>query len=624
MAEHVGDLAALHATEVAPRKESVQDMAGGTDTGVTNAIPAYLEDKPGESSSIASLDGDEPTDEEKATLRHVCDKLPWSTFLVAIVELCERFAYYGLSGPFQNYIQKPYEKGSTPGALGLGQTGATGLTNFFQFWCYITPILGAVIADQFLGRYNTILYFALIYMVGLVVLFTTALPVSIVGGHALGGLIAAMILIGLGTGGIKSNVGPLIAEQYRGTKDTIKTIKSGERVIVDPAITIQRIYMIFYLCVNFGSLSAIATTELELNVGFWAAYLLPLIMFCVGICAIVVGKKFYIIRPPQGSVITNAFRAMGIALMNKGNMDAAKPSYQEEYGRRYTTPWNDHFIDELKRGLVACKVFIFYPIYWVTYSQMLNNFISQAGQMELHGIPNDIMQNIDPLTVIVFIPIMDRLIYPLLRKWRIPFKPITRITLGFFFGAAAMAYAAIVQHLIYQRGPCYDAPLACPAAGPDGAIPNSIHVAVQTPAYLFTGISEIFASVTGLEYAYTKAPPSMKSFVMSMYLLTTAFGSALGIALSPTAKDPKLQWMYTGLCVAAIIAGISFWFLFKRYNATEEEMNALERHDDKLVSANMVGATGKDDVESRGTIQKTSLSNNQVQMAAVFGKGEKS
>lgn len=128
--------------------------------------------------------------------------------------------------------------------------------------------------------------------------------------------------------------------------------------------------------------------------------------------------------------------------------------------------------------------------------------------MQLHGIPNDIMQNIDPLTIIIFIPIMDRLVYPFLRKIGIKFRPITRITWGFILGSMAMAYAAIVQHLIYISPPCYNAPSAdsCKSG-------NNVHVAVQTPAYLFIGLSEIFASITGLEYAFTKAPPSMKSFV---------------------------------------------------------------------------------------------------------------
>ncbi len=246
-----------------------------------------------------------------------------------------------------------------------------------------------------------------------------------------------------------------------------------------------------------------------------------------------------------------------------------------------------------------------------------------AGQMELHGIPNDIMQNIDPLTIIIFIPILDRLVYPLLRKWGIPFKPITRIAVGFFTASLAMGYAAVVQYLIYQRGPCYEAPLACDAAGPDGAIPNAIHVAVQTPAYLFIGLSEIFASITGLEYAYTKAPPSMKSFVMSIFLVTSAGGFALGIALSPTAKDPKLLWMYTGLCVATVIAGISFWFLFSRYNATEEEMNALETQEDRIVPATEFRHAGRADMESQGASHRTSLNNNQVQVAALSGQDEK-
>jgi POT family proton-dependent oligopeptide transporter len=212
----------------------------------------------------------------------------------------------------------------------------------------------------------------MVYIAGLVILLVTSLPVSLEHGAGLGGLIAAMIIIGLGTGGIKSNVSPLIAEQYRGTKQTIRTLKSGERVIVDPAVTIQRLYMIFYFCINIGSLSAIATTELELHIDFWAAYLLPTLMFVVGFIVLIVGRKYYVVRPPKGSIVIHAFKVMWIGLINKGNLDAAKPSYQQEYGGRHKTPWNDLFIGEIRRALVACRVFVFFPIYWVVYSQMLS------------------------------------------------------------------------------------------------------------------------------------------------------------------------------------------------------------------------------------------------------------
>ncbi|QIW95976.1 hypothetical protein AMS68_001494 [Peltaster fructicola] len=579
MAEHDGVIADSKA------EYSVQDqhdLAASKEPG-TIVLGAH-----DEANSIDDDGLERPTEEEKQTLRKIADNLPWSAFLIAVIEICERFTYYGLSGVFQNYIQNsPDDPSGLPGALGLGQTAATGLGSFFQFFSYLTPILGAVIADQYLGRYWTILYFAIVYCIGNFILFLSALPVSIEHGAALGGLITSMIVIGLATGGIKSNVSPLIAEQYSRTTPYVRTLKSGERVIVDPAVTIQRIYMVFYACINIGSLSPIATVYLEKYIGFWSAYLLCACVFIVGIITIILGKNKYIMHPPKGSVIPNAFRVCFIALKHKGKLNSAKPEVRRELGLK-SVKWDSQFVDEVGRALVACNVFLFFPIYWLVYNQMLNNFISQAGSMELHGIPNDLMQNIDPIAILIFIPIMDRLIYPSLRKCGIPFKPITRITFGFIFGAAAMAYAAGVQKLIYESGPCYDAPGACDAAvQPDGSvIPNHVHVAVQTPAYVLIALSEIFASITGLEYAFTKAPTTMKSFIMSLYLLTTAFGAALGAALSPTAVDPYLLWMYTGLAAACLTAGILFWICYKRYNATEESMNEMEQYGERAVHVN--------------------------------------
>lgn len=469
------------------------------------------------------------------------------------------------------------------------------MNTFFQFWCYVTPILGAIVADQYLGRYKTIVLFAVVYIVGLLILWTTSLPVALEHGAGLGGFVVSILVIGVGTGGIKSNVAPLIADQYQRRVMAIKTLpKTGERVIIDPAITIQRIYMIFYGCINIGSLSLLATPYMERDIGFWTAYLLGFCVFLVGLLVLLLGRKVYVVRPPQGSIITNAFRAVFMMIIGR-SMDAPKASWRAEHGKNTTkVPWDDHFVEELKRALVACKVFAFYPIFWVCYGQFSSNFVTQAGQMQGHGIPNDLMQNFDPISIIVFLPILESFVYPLLRRMRIPFLPISRITLGFWVAALSLAYAAIVQHLIYTAGPCYESPL-CDLSKVDGvAQGNNVHIAIQTPAYVFIGLSEIFISVTGLEYAYTKAPPDMKSFVQSLYLLTNAFGSALNEALVPVLVDPKILWMYTGVACASAATGCIFYVLFRGYNKTEEQMNDLDRNVAVLPKgAALMGSTSK-------------------------------
>lgn len=371
---------------------------------------------------------------------------------------------------------------------------------------------------------------------------------------------------------------PLIAEQYTITKSRVKTLPNGERVIVDPNVTIQSLYNIFYWCINIGSLSSIATVWLELKIDFWAAYLLPFCFFFIALVVLVIGKKKYVVRPPSGSVLLSAAKALWVGLKAKGNMEAAKPSYQIAHNGASTVPWDDKFVDELKRALVASRVFLFYPIYWLVYGQMVSNFVSMAGTMETHGLPNDLLFNLNPISIILFIPIMEKGLYPLLRRLHIPFRPITRITFGFFLASAAMVYAAIVQHLIYSSGPCYQYPLECDG----GETPNRVHIAVQVPSYVLIGLSEIFASITGLEYAFTKAPASMKSLIMSIFLLQTAFGSALGIALSPTSKNPKLVIMYASIAAATFVTGTAFWFCFRKYNNVEEELNKIDADNEQF------------------------------------------
>lgn len=429
-------------------------------------------------------------------------------------------------------------------------------------------------ADQFWGKYNTILFFACIYLVGLVILTLTSIPSAIENGTAtFVGFIVSIIIIGLGTGGIKANVSPLVAEQYKNTKPFIKTIRpkisskyamdegnlpahyisgSETRVIVTPQATYQKLFNMFYWGINCGSLAAVTTVILEKNVGFWAAYLLPTLMFIPCILIVLAGKKHYIRNPPRGSIFVEAAKV--IRLSFKHGLEGCKPSNLLEKHPELASKatWDDVFIDELHRTFKACIVFCWYPIYWLCYSQMTNNMVSMAATMQTGNVPNDIMQNINPLTLVVVIPIMDRFVYPGLRRMGMNLRPMARISLGFIFAAMAMGYAAGIQSYIYTQPPYYD--------HPSGNGKNDVSAGLIIPAYILIAISEIFASITGLEYAYRKAPEKMKSLVMATFLFMTCFSSVLGFALVSVAVDPKLKWMYTGISAAAAICAPLFYF----------------------------------------------------------------
>ncbi len=152
-------------------------------------------------------------------------------------------------------------------------------------------------------------------------------------------------------------------------------------------------------------------------------------------------------------------------------------------------------------------MFAYYPLYWLTYNQLNNNLISQAATMKLNGVPNDVVGNLDPLALIILIPICDFLIYPALRKIKINFTPIKKITAGFFTGAAAMIWAAVIQAYIYRQSACGDQASSCD--------PVDINVWAQTGAYVLIALSEIFASITSLEYAFSTAgsPPPPRLFL---------------------------------------------------------------------------------------------------------------
>jgi dipeptide/tripeptide permease len=165
--------------------------------------------------------------------------------------------------------------------------------------------------------------------------------------------------------------------------------------------------------------------------------------------------------------------------------------------------------------------------------------------MSLYSLPNDILPTLNPLTIILLIPLCTQYIYPfILNTLRLPFPPVTRITAGFALASLSMACASILQFAIYHYPP------------------KSLSIGWQVPLYPLLAASEIMASITGLELAYSEAPEKMKSLIMSLFLLTSAGGSVLGVIVSPVARDPWLGWMYLFLAVVVGGTAIVFWRTF--------------------------------------------------------------
>ncbi|KAG2421727.1 hypothetical protein HFD88_005703 [Aspergillus terreus] len=518
-----------------------------------------------------------PTPVEEVGLRRVPDRIPWVVLLVLIVELGERFTYFGLSGPLQNYIKNPYDPGAElPGALGKGQSIATALGNFFKFWAYASTVIGAIVADQYIGKFKAILVACGVYFVGLVVLVATATPTSIKSGAAFGGLVTSMVIIGLGTGGIKANVTPFCAEQYQKVHAYVKTLKSGERVVVDPNLTVERMFMWFYWAVNIGALSPLVTVNVEAKASFWLAFLIPLIVIVIVGVLFVGSSKLFLKSRPQGSPIVDAARTVHIALAEK-SFENAKPTLLREHGKLDRYPfancaeYTDYSVEKVKTGITACKLFLLFPFYFICWTQIWNNLISQAGQMALHGTPNDLLQNLDPIALIIFIPLLDFIVYPLLRRYKINFRPELRVTAGFILASLSMVYASVLQHYIYNSPP------------------NSIHVWLQAPAYVLVGFSEAFVIITGLEIAYTKAPESLRSLVSALFWLTIGIAAAICIALAPVSQDPYLVWMYGSLGIVGVVAGALFYLLFGRAfdQPVLESVEAADRDESGKLKAPM-------------------------------------
>ncbi|OAQ97709.1 hypothetical protein LLEC1_03187 [Akanthomyces lecanii] len=559
---------------------------------------------------------DKPTPEQQRTLRRVSGKIKWAMWTIAFVELCERFSYYGSAVLYTNFVNHKLPNGSTtgappagdphpqPGALGMGTQAAQGLSLFNQFFAYIMPLLGAWIADARMGRFWTLHLAIGIATIAHVVLVAASAPGVIVHPNSsFAAFIIGLLCLCVGTGFFKANVSPLLAEQNEDTRMRVEERK-GELVIVDPAITNTRIFLYFYLCINIGSLTGqIGMVYVEKYVGFWLAFLIPTGLFLLAPFVLWSQKKNYKLTPPTGSLLEK-FLKMWFYVRKRSpssfkfNWDVARPSKVAISDRPSWMTYDDAWVDEVRRGLMACKVFLFLPVFFLAYNQMTGNLTIQASTMMLHGVPNDIIQNLNPISIVIMIPIFDHGLYPLLRRLGLPFTPIKRMTAGFFMATLSMVASAVMQYYIYQKSPCgwhANGTVTNDAGEEVNCAPADINVWAQCLPYIFIGISELLTNVTSYEYAFSKAPENMKSLVMSVNLFMSAVSAAIGQAFTPLSKDPLLVWNYTSISCIAFVGGVSFWFCFRHLDSEEDEWNMLKKSE--YVGQNQPGVSKAADLE---------------------------
>lgn len=366
----------------------------------------------------------------------------------------------------------------------------------------------------------------------------------------------------------------------------VVTKPDGERVILDPSVTTSRMFLWFYVCINLGSLiGSISMVYAEKYVGFWLSYMLPTVMFLPCPLILWACKKRYILTPPTMSVLSCFCKLVGMSMTGRWSLNPirtvkslhapdfwarCKPSSMAQ--RPAWVTFDDAWVDEVRRGVKACAVFAWFPLYWLAYGQITNNLTSQAATMQLGGVPNDLIQNLNPVSILILVPLLDFVVYPGLRRFRIKFSPIKRIFTGFMLASAAMVAACVLQAYIYRLGPCGNYMNSCEEPAP-------INVWIQALPYMLIGFSELFANVTSLEYAFTKAPKNMRSLIMSINLFTNAISSAIAQALVSLSEDPLLVWNYGVVAVLAFVGGVLFWLTHKKQDKEEDQLNMLPASD---------------------------------------------
>ncbi|MDB4974561.1 MAG: transporter [Myxococcaceae bacterium] len=504
-------------------------------------------------------------------------------------EGCERFSFYGMKAILFVYLTQMLLSMQVSGELAERQ--ATDVVHTFNAAVYALPMVGALIADRWWGKYGTILWLSLSYCAGHACL---ALFEDNFSGFVLG-----LVLIAVGAGGIKPCVSAHVGDQFgRGNWDKV-----------------TRVYQAFYFTVNFGSMfAALLIPAIKQRYGFSYAFALPGILMGIATVWFWLGRNvfvhvpgrpggtlglvdvlcgaclFMVIAAPMfGGGLVPAYAALSglgkllvsllflgtgllvfalrqrlapddgflavllyslrIKLTKREQMSLVRENIRESEVTTLSKFWRPalrRFGREAAEGppavLRIITVFAMVSVFWALFDQHSSSWIAQARDMDRHFqlfgwsfevLPEQI-QAINPALVMLLVPLTGGLLYPGIERF-LHFKmtPLRRMTIGMFIASSSFAIVAIAQQHL--------------DAG------EQVHVGWQLLAFLVLTLAEVMVSITGLEFAYTQAPRRMKSLIMGFWLLAVSFGNILVALLARFENLPRVQffWTFAGLMLAA-------------------------------------------------------------------------
>lgn len=508
--------------------------------------------------------------------RRIKTRPPLVCYLILIVEFAERGSYYGVQGILNNFIMRPLPDGSTTGrvyhendnagALDMGIPAANGLTMLLQFMAYVMPLFGGYLADAKFGKFKAIMIGVWVGLLSHILFVIAAIPQVISQGHAVVAIVFAILSLSVGTGFIKPNLLPLLLDQYPYQCDVLQKLPTGEVVFVDKNRSMESITMTFYWSINIGAFLEIATSYAARDVGYWLAFLCPGIMYLI-VCVIMLMTSSRLRKEePQGSILTNVLRVLRVCfrrgvfkrLLHGEFWSYAFPTSMGSRGEQYFVEkkkkpitWSDQDVRNFHITFLQCLMFLYWIFFNLNDNGLSSALNAQAGAMTTKNVPNDLFNNFNQITIVVLIPILNRIVYPLLDRLHINFKVSIKIFVGFMLGVFSSVVSAIVQWRVYKTSPCGYYASSCDEVSPLSAWLDAI-------IYALAAAGECFCYTEAYELAYTRAPEKSKGLVMALFLLMNAFSAAISEAVSGALVDPWLIYPFAAIAIAGFISAVVF------------------------------------------------------------------